>query len=179
MVVRQVNDEPRPGRDESVAVLYQRHYNELARLAYGLLGDRGAADEVVQDAFAVLLSRWSSLRDADAADGYLRAAVINGARSRWRRRRVRERAFATSQRDPAMQVDNVVEQSVVLAAVRQLPMRKRACVLLRFYADLSEAETASVLGVSVGTVKSQTSKALDQLAGLLAPNESEVGHERF
>ena len=174
MVVRQGKDEPSPGRDESVAALYQRHYNQLARLAYGLLGDRGEADEVVQDAFAALLSRWRSLREVDAAEGYLRTAVVNGARNRWRRRRVRELADKTRHRVLAAQEPDVVEQSVVLAAVRQLPIRKRACVLLRFYADLSEADTASVLGISVGTVKSQTSKALDQLAGLLATNESEV-----
>lgn len=166
--------EPRPSRDELAAVLYHRHRAELVRLAYGLLGDRGDAEEVVQDAFAALLSRWSSLRDVHSAPSYLRTAVVNGVRGRWRRRRVRELASKTLRRDPTPTERDVVEQSVVLAAVSQLPTRKRACVLLRYYADLSEVETALVLGVSVGTVKSQTSKALIQLATLIEPEQSEV-----
>jgi RNA polymerase sigma factor (sigma-70 family) len=120
------------------------------------------------------MSRWSSLRDIYSAPSYLRTAVVNGVRARWRRRRVRELASKTLRRDPAPTEADVLEQSVVLAAVSQLPMRKRACVLLRYYADLSEVETALVLGVSVGTVKSQTSKALSLLATLIEPEQSEV-----
>ncbi len=163
-----------PGRDELVAVLYHRHRTELVRLAYGLLGDLDGAEEIVQDAFAALLSRWPSIRDIESAPRYLRAAVVNGVRGRWRRRRVRELADKTLHRDPPATETDLVERSVVLAAVGRLPMRKRACVLLRYYLDLSEIETAAVLGTSVGTVKSQTSKALSQLAGLLEPEPSEV-----
>ena len=166
--------EPRLSRDELVAVLYHRHRAELVRLAFGLLGDRADAEEVVQDAFAAVLRRWSSLRDVHSAPGYLRTAAVNGVRARWRRRRVRDLASKTLRRDQAPDERDVVEQSVVLAAVSQLPMRKRACVLLRYYADLSEVETAVVLGVTVGTVKSQTSKALSQLATLIEPEQSEV-----
>jgi RNA polymerase sigma-70 factor (sigma-E family) len=165
---------PQLGRDELAAVLYHRHHRELVRLAYGLLGDLGEAEEVVQDAFAALLSRWSSVRDIQAAPSYLRTAVVNGVRGRWRRRRVRNLSDRTLRRDPASKESDVVEQAVVLAALAQLPLRKRECVLLRYYADLSEIETAAVLGVSVGTVKSQTSKALTQLAALLEPERSEV-----
>jgi len=165
---------PQPGRDELVAVLYHRHHRELVRLAYGLLGDLGEAEEVVQDAFAALLSRWSSVRDIQTARGYLRTAVVNGVRGRWRRQRVRNLSDRTLRRDPASKESDVVEQAVVLGALAQLPMRKRECVLLRYYVDLSEIETAAVLGVSVGTVKSQTSKALTQLAALLEPERSEV-----
>jgi RNA polymerase sigma-70 factor (sigma-E family) len=167
--------DPRPSRDELVAVLYHRHRAELVRLAYGLLGDRAEAEEVVQDAFAALLSRWSLLRDIDSCVGYLRVAVVNGVRGRWRRRRVREAAGKMLRREPPPSESDVVEQSVMLAALARLPLRKRACVLLRYYADLSEAETAAVLGISIGTVKSQTSKALSQLATLLEPEQSEVG----
>jgi RNA polymerase sigma-70 factor (sigma-E family) len=165
---------PRPGRDELVAVLYHRHLRELVRLAYGLLGNLGEAEEVVQDAFAALLSRWSAVRDIEAAPGYLRTAAVNGVRGRWRRRRVRALADRTLRRDPASRESDVIEQAVVLGALAQLPMRKRECVLLRYFADLSEIETAAVLGISVGTVKSQTSKALTQLAVLLEPERSEV-----
>jgi RNA polymerase sigma-70 factor (sigma-E family) len=163
-----------PGRDAMVAALYHRHRSDLTRLAFGLVGDRDEAEEIVQDAYAGLLRRWSSLRDSDAGPAYLHAAVVNGARARWRRRKVRVLADATLRREPvSRQPDEIVEQSVVLAAVAQLPMRKRACVLLRYYADLSEADTAEALGVSVGTVKSQTAKALDQLARLLEPQAAQ------
>jgi RNA polymerase sigma factor (sigma-70 family) len=87
---------------------------------------------------------------------------------------VRELAGKALRRDPPATETDLVERSVVLAAVARLPMRKRACVLLRYYLDLSEIETAAVLGTSVGTVKSQTSKALSQLAALLEPEHSKV-----
>ena len=164
----------RAARDELVAALYQEHRPSLVRLGIGLVGDRGEAEELVQDAFAVLLRRWSSLHDVAAAPTYLRAAVVNGARARWRRRRVRELALALwRHHEEATDID-VAERSTVLAAVAELPMRKRACVLLRYYVDLTERETAEALGVSVGTVKSQTAKALRQLAGTLEPSRSEV-----
>jgi RNA polymerase sigma-70 factor (sigma-E family) len=162
----------RPGRDELVAVLYLRHRDGLVRLAVGLVGDTHEAEEIVQDAFAGLLSHWRSLRDAESAPAYLRTAVVNAARARWRRRAMRERAFAALGRTAEVSDPDVTEQSRLLAAVRHLPMRKRACILLRFYADLSEAETASVLGISVGTVKSQTARALTRLAELLEAQES-------
>lgn len=161
--------EPRPGRDEAVAVLYARYRSGLVRLAVGLLGDLQDAEEVVQDAFAGLLRRWSALRDVDAASGYLHAAVVNGARARWRRQRVRRLADAALRRPTVVIEPDVLQQSVVLAAVARLSLRKRACVLLRYYADFSERETADALGISVGTVKSQTSKALRQLALELEP----------
>lgn len=172
--VEQDRVESRPPRDEAVAALYHRHRVDLVRLAVGLTGDRDEAEEIVQDAFAALLRRWSALRDVNAAPGYLHAAVVNGARARWRRRRVRDLGNAVLRRASQPAEPDVVEQSVVLAAIAQLPLRKRACVLLRYYADLSEHETAAVLGVSVGTVKSQTAKALGRLAEILEPTRTEV-----
>src|SRR3954452_11170058 len=162
----------RPSRDELVAVLYHRHRQGLVRFAVGLVGDVGDAEEIVQDAFAGLLRRWHSLRDVQSAAAYLHTAVLNGARARWRRRAVRERAAAALGRGAHTFDPDIAERSTVLSAVARLPMRKRACILLRFYADMSEAETAAVLGVSVGTVKSQTARALGQLADLLEAQES-------
>jgi len=157
-----------------VAVLYSRHRPALVRLAFGLVGDLSEAEEIVQDAFAALLRRWSALRDVEAAPGYLHTAVVNGANARHRQRKIRERAAAIIGRSAAYALPDIAEQASVLAAIRQLPARKRACVLLRYYADLSENETAAVLGVSVGTVKSQTAKALARLAQLLEPQQTEV-----
>lgn len=161
-------------RDDLVAVLYRRHRAELVRLAVGLIGDVGLAEENVQEAFAQLLARWNLLRDRHAAPMYLRQTVVNAARSHWRRRRQRD-LLAHMFGSPAQnEGPDIARQRTLLDALAQLPIGKRACVLLRYYADLSEAETAQVLGVSTGTVKSQTAKGLRQLQRLLEPAHLEV-----
>jgi RNA polymerase sigma-70 factor (sigma-E family) len=162
------------GRDDIVAVLYHRHRDELVRLAVGLTGDGGLAEEIVQEAFAQLLARWSLLRDRQAAPAYLRQIVVNGARANWRRRRRRELLAHLLGSQAHTEGPDIAQQSTLLAALDQLPIGKRSCVLLRYYADLSEAETAQVLGVSTGTVKSQTAKGLRQLHRLLEPTHTEV-----
>jgi RNA polymerase sigma-70 factor (sigma-E family) len=161
-------------RDDLVAVLYHRHRDELVRLTVGLTGDAGLAEEIVQEAFAQLLARWNLLRDRHAAPMYLRQTVVNGARAHWRRRRQRELLAHLLGGPPHSEGPDIAQERTVLAALAQLPIGKRACVLLRYYADLSEAETAQVLGVSAGTVKSQTAKGLRQLQRLLEPTHSEV-----
>ena len=110
-------------------------------------------------------SSWPSLHDQAASLGYLRVTLVNLARSSFRRRALELRhrvvpAATVEQPDMAVRVD-------VLRALARLPMRKRACLVLRFYADLSEMETARLLGVSVGTVKSQTHRGLARLGQLL------------
>jgi len=161
-------------RDELIAVLYHRHRSELVRLAIGMTGDVGVAEEITQEAFARLLSRWRTLRDQQSAPAYLRRVVINEARAGWRRRRRWEsRTILAADRLEFDDVD-VVEHQAMLAALSELPAGKRACLLLRFYADLSEAQTAATLGVTVGTVKSQTAKGLRQLQRLLEPTRTEV-----
>jgi RNA polymerase sigma-70 factor (sigma-E family) len=163
-------------RDEAVAALWSGHRVELTRLALGMTGEIGRAEELVQDAFVALLSRWGQLRDPSAALHYLRRVVVNGGRGEWRRRRRDE--VRTQQAGAAQEIGAaehrrresvLVEVQVdVFRALVQLPVRKRACVLLRHYADLGEAEVADLLNVSVGTVKSQTSRGLQQLSELLS-----------
>jgi RNA polymerase sigma-70 factor (sigma-E family) len=142
-----------------------------------MTGELEAAEELVQDAFVALLARWSQLRDPNAALHYLRRVVVNGGRGRWRGLRrdriVADRAafsLGTAQlmstRGPDAEVEARLE---LLQALARLPARKRACVLLRHYADLSETEVADLLGISVGTVKSQTARALLQLAQSIDP----------
>lgn len=159
--------EPLP-RDEAVAILWHQHRPQLVRLAVGLTGDTGAAEEIVQDAYAALLGRWSYLRDPVAAHAYLRRVVVNKAHAHRRGRRWRMQIVAALPgfREPINEPD-IDSQLDMVTALEQLPWSKRACLLLRYYADLSEAETAAVLGVSVGTVKSQTSKGLRQLAAVI------------
>lgn len=152
-------------RRDALVLLYERHYAELVRLAFALTGDWGLAEELAQEAFARIWHRWGNLRDQQAAPAYLRTTVVNLARRSLRRRLQERRAWRDAgdpgSADPGESID-------LLRALARLPARKRACVVLRFYLDLSEAETAAALGVSVGTVKSQTAKALRRLQRLLA-----------
>ena len=150
----------RPSRREALEVLYERHYAERVRLAFALTDDWGLAEELAQETFVRAWRSWANIRDPHAAPAYLRTIVVNLARSSLRRR-LRE-----------------------YGAWRDTGESRSADpgVVLRFYLDLSEADTAAALGVSVGTVKSQTAKALQRLEQLLtepvpAPVPRSPGHD--
>lgn len=153
--------------------LYRRHHRELMRLAALALGDAGAAEAVVHDVFAKIQQRGLRLRDEDKVPAYLRSAVLNRCRSEHRRTGTagRARMRLLGNRPVSDDVERAtVDASVraeVMAAIRRLPARQRDCVLLRYYLDLSEAETADTLGVSAGTVKSTTARARQALAPML------------
>jgi RNA polymerase sigma-70 factor (sigma-E family) len=158
-------------RDDVVAGLFAAHAADLTRLAYLVVGDRGAAEEVVQEAFLRVWRSRLRLRDVDAAPAYLRRTVVNLSRSRLRRLALERRHARALREEPGAEPRDWVDLRRALAA---LPPRRRACVVLRYFADLTEAETADLLGVSVGTVKSQTSKALRRLHTALADREEEL-----
>src|SRR3954451_9663844 len=148
---------------------FERHYAELSRLAHLLTGDSDAADDLAADALLALRHRWDRVRAADHPAAYARGVVANLARTRIRSA-VRERrriALFWSQRDERTDDPDVAGVVDVQDALRRLPFRKRACVVLRHAFDLSEKDTALALGVSVGTVKSQTSKGMAELQRLL------------
>ncbi|TPQ19948.1 SigE family RNA polymerase sigma factor [Streptomyces sporangiiformans] len=148
---------------------FERHYAELARLAHLLTGESDAADDLAADALLALWHRWDRVRAADHPVAYARGVVANLARSRIRSA-VRERRRITlfwSQRDESSENPDIPAVVDVQDALRTLPFRKRACVVLRHAFDLSEKDTALALGVSVGTVKSQTSKGMAELLRLL------------
>jgi len=158
-----------------LAKLFDAHYRGLCRLAYVLLGDAGQAEDVVQEAFLRTFTGVGRLRDKDRADAYLRRSVVNLCRSRLRRRSLEGRstpdagaAWASPWVEPP-----VLRDPDLLAAVRALPPRQRAAVVLFYYADLAETEVASTLGCSVGTVKSQLAKARAALARCLGPRSEE------
>ncbi|MEU7062797.1 SigE family RNA polymerase sigma factor [Streptomyces sp. NPDC051578] len=148
---------------------FERHHVELARLAYLLTGEADAADDLAADAMVALWHRWDRVTRADSPAAYARGVVANLARSRIRssvreRRRVLLFWSHRSERTDGPDVAAVMD---VRAALARLPFRKRACVVLRHAFDLSEKDTAHVLGISVGTVKSQTSKGTAELQRLL------------
>jgi RNA polymerase sigma-70 factor (sigma-E family) len=163
------------GRDEAMLRLFDEHYGALCRLAYVILGDHALSEEVVMEAFVRTFSGWNRLRDASRADFYLRRAVINISRSGIRRKIVERRAKSVLSARPEVHPDpDASETSDLLwTAVRELPERQRACVVLRYYEDLPDREIAEILDCSVGTVKSQLSKARAKLA-LAIGSESEI-----
>jgi RNA polymerase sigma-70 factor (sigma-E family) len=141
----------------------------LIRLAIVMLGERTAAEDVVQDAFFGLYRHWDRLTDPAKALSYARAAVLNGCRNvlRVRGRPARLEAIpgAVESAETATLVGE--EHQEVLAAIRALPDRQREALVLRYYLDLSEEATARAMGISRGTVKSTTSRAVAALARML------------
>jgi RNA polymerase sigma-70 factor (sigma-E family) len=153
-------------RRKAVEELFEAHYDPMCRLAFVILGDAWLAEEIVMEALLKTYSSWGRLREPDRADVYLRRAVINLCRSRIRRAVIERRAPVVESR-AAPGVDEVVERDEVVTAVRALPERQRACVVLRYYEDLGDEQIAEILDCSVGTVKSQLHKARVHLARLL------------
>lgn len=148
--------------------LYVRHAAGAVRLAYLLTGDREAAEDLVQDAFVRLAGRLAHLRDPGAFDAYLRRTVVNLSNSHFRRRRVErlylKKARASFEPDGAVRPGRSVEEREELwEALRRLPQRQRAAIVLRFYEDLSEAQVAEYLKCRPGTVKSLVSRGLETL----------------
>lgn len=157
----------------ALALVYDRYYAELVGLAFGLTGDWALAEDLAQEAFARTWRRLDRIRRPEAVPAYLRTAVINLARTSIGRR-IRERDAWSAIRLRQVTAGPASTRTDVLRALARLPQRKRACVVLRYYLDLSEAETAEALGVSVGTVKSQTAKALTTMRAWLDDSEPQA-----
>jgi RNA polymerase sigma-70 factor (sigma-E family) len=156
--------------DEAVVDLYRAHYVGLVRLSAMLVGDVGTGEEVVQDAFVAMHGCWNRLRDPEKALAYLRQAVVNRSRSKLRHRAVVAKYPQEPPPDVASAESYAVaaaERAEVLAALRGLPRRQRETLVLRYYADLSEAQIADALGISQGAVKSHAFRGLAALRNLL------------
>jgi RNA polymerase sigma-70 factor (sigma-E family) len=160
--------------DEAVRLLYATHWHQLVRLATLLTRDSSVAEELVQDAFVALHRRWPSLDDPGAAHGYLRTAVVNNARSALRHRGVEERHRQPGPAEPAGPEERAVqatEDARVMAALRGLSRRQQEVLVLRYYADLSEQDIATTLGMTRGAVKSHAHRGLAALRQALARQE--------
>ena len=156
--------------DLAVIELYSMHYPALVRLAAMLVRDTPTAEEVVQDAFIAMHDAWDRLRDTDKALAYMRQAVVNRSRSVLRHRMVVEKNLQKPPPDmPSAEAGalTLLERSAVVAALRDLPERQREAIVLRYYADLSEAEIAAAMHISRGAVKSHTSRGMAALRAAL------------
>jgi RNA polymerase sigma-70 factor (sigma-E family) len=154
---------------ESFDDFVRRHVAGLSRLGYLLTGDHGIADDLTAETMIVAWNQWDRLQELDNPAAYLRRTMSNLAASRIRsivRERRRIRLFNADRPDSTQGPDGAAVVDVREALLR-LPPRRRACVVLRHAFDLSEEEVARVLGVSVGAVKSQASRGMAQLQGLL------------
>jgi RNA polymerase sigma-70 factor (sigma-E family) len=151
------------GSDEEFDAFMRGRWPAMVRLAYALSGDVGHAEDLAQAAFARAYASWGRVRRAGDPDAYVRRIVINEHRGRFRKRRVAEELRGDLADTAGGQQQGPEEQQALLDALRCLGPRQRAVVVLRYWLDLSEAETAAALNCSVGTVKSQASRALATL----------------
>ena len=154
----------------AVTAIYTTHYRSLVRLAVLLVRDVATAEEVVQDSFIAMHGAWRRLRDTEKALSYLRQSVVNRSRSVLRHRMVVDKNAPKPAPDmPSAEQGaiSLLERSAVIAALRTLPPRQREALVLKFYADLSEAQIATAMGISRGAVKSHTARGVAALRVVL------------
>jgi RNA polymerase sigma-70 factor (sigma-E family) len=161
--------------DEEFDDFMRGRWPAMVRLAYALTGDVGHAEDLAQSAFARAYASWGRVRRAGDPDAYVRRIVINANRSRFRGRRVTEELRGDLAESLGGQQPGPEERSALLDALNRLGPRQRAVIVLRYWLDLSEAETAAALNCSVGTVKSQASRALATLRKNAAAQEGTLG----
>lgn len=159
-------------RDAEFASLFATRVRAVRRTAYLMCGDWHRAEDLAQTAFAKLYAAWPRLRNPAAADAYLRQTLTSTYLDDSRRHWHRERATLTLPEEAASYDDD--DRLVLLAALAQVPARQRACLVLRFFDDLSVEQTAAALQCSAGTVKSNTSRGLDALRRILGDSMPEL-----
>ena len=150
-------------RPAGIDALFVHEYAGLARLAFLLTQDGSTAEELAMESFARALAGWRRIGSMDRPDLYLRRIVVNLCASTLKRRGIERRANARAAAQHLDVPGVAAPEPSILRAVSELPVRQRACVVLRYYEDRPEAEIADVLRCSVGTVKSQLSKAREKL----------------
>jgi RNA polymerase sigma-70 factor (sigma-E family) len=149
----------------AVSSLYQASALGLIRLAYVILGDRQAAEDVVQEAFIGLFRRWDRLSNVEGAEYYVRVSVLNGCRSALRHRSVVVSQVLYELPAPSAEVAVLgnEERAELIRAIDQLPRRQRETVVLRYYLDLPDNEIATLMGISPSTVRSTVHRALESV----------------
>jgi RNA polymerase sigma factor (sigma-70 family) len=168
MSERHADSSVESSRRELVDILFRRHYAALVRLGVVMLGSREAAEDAVQDAFLALHRHRSTLRDQGAAEAYLRSAVLNRCRS-WVRRQITQRAprplVVVREQGESPEGLTMARDEVgsVVAAMRTLSTRQREVLACRYVLELSVWETAQLLEISEGSVKTHTHRGLQNL----------------
>jgi RNA polymerase sigma-70 factor (sigma-E family) len=156
----------------------------LYRAAYLIVGDHAHAEDLVQEALTKTYVAWPRLHDTGNAEAYARKALTTTAITWWRRRswhmeKPRDDVPDLSVSDHS---DRVSDHDAMWSALQALPPRQRAAIVLRYYEDLTEQQTADAMGCSIGTVKSQVFAGLEKLRGRLGPGAvpmtTDVGVER-
>lgn len=174
--------------DEGICVLYGAHWDRLVRIAWLLLREQTAAEDAVQDAFVSTHRAWDRIRDSGAVLAYLHRAVVNNCRSVQRHGVVADRHLVRARSDPdtagARPQESAEEQALrdlererMTRRLAALPQRQREVLVLRYYADLSEAQIAAALEISPGSVKAHAHRALASLRSSLLPIDQETTHE--
>lgn len=168
--------EPTP--EDDFRQFVEASWHPLVRTAYLLTGDHGRAEDLVQQTLVKVHRHWAKVSRDGSPKAYTRAALANESASWWRRKRLQEVFFGPGAPEghglpPGFDRDHrdahgaVDSRDALARAVLELPPRMRSVVVLRYYEELTEAETAHALGMSVGSVKSQTSRGLGRLRSLL------------
>lgn len=168
----EANETTQP-REGSLEDLYVRHAPEAVRLAFLLTGDAALAEDITQEAFIRVAGRFRHLRSPGAFDAYLRRTVVNLCMSHHRRRRV-ERTFLERERsrpELAAEQPDLAARDELRRAMQSLPMRQRAAVVLRYYADMPEQQVAETLGCSVSAARSLVFRAMETLRTTIGSEE--------
>ncbi|MFN2320672.1 MAG: SigE family RNA polymerase sigma factor [Dermatophilaceae bacterium] len=180
----------KPEQEDDFRRFVEAHWLGLVRSAYLIVGERGAAEDLVQQTLASVYRHWDRRVREGAPVAYVRKSLVNHAISNARRKRVAESLFsglAHGGRDGSpdgFDIDRhdidrhdayrgVDDRDLIVRALRGLPPQMRAVVVLRYFDDLTEAATADLLGISVGSVKSQTSRGLQRLRAAVSLSQSE------
>lgn len=173
-----VPESQRRSRDTDFEAWMTARQPALLRTACLLTGETHTAEDLVQTTLAKLYLAWDRIADREHVDAYARKALVNEFRSLWRRP-WRRRELSAEQLPDVTGVEQAYDahDDALWEFVATLPPKQRAVIVLRYYEQLSEAETAEVLGVSVGTVKSQANRAITALRGRLGDRSDLVGWE--
>ncbi|BCJ44720.1 RNA polymerase sigma factor [Actinoplanes ianthinogenes] len=160
---------PEDDAERAFRRFFDEHHTDLSRLAYLVTGETQVADDLASDAFVEVWRHWERVCAADSPIAYARGIVTNLARQ-WIKKQTRERAgllrLGLLRRERGGETDTPAILDV-RAALRRLPLRRRECVILRYAFDVPEKEVAEILGISVGAVKSHTSRGAAQLSEFL------------
>jgi RNA polymerase sigma-70 factor (ECF subfamily) len=148
-------------QDVSVEALFRAEYEPMHRLAYTMLGSDADAEEVVQDAFLALATRWASVQNPG---GYLRTSVVNGVRKRWRTQSRRAYSEGYESTESEGRFEAATSDPYLLDVVDALPERQRLAVVLTYYADLNSTEVGALIDCEASTVRSLLHRAMQHMA---------------